>query len=89
LVQETLPLYYETDKFRAVHACWDQNNIEYLRKTLINDRLTDELIHQSVKIGTKLNETIDQTLKGKEMKIPEGLSFIDKDGTQRTEIRTK
>ena len=28
-------------------------------------------------------------LKGKEMKMPEGLYFTDKDGTRRTEIRTK
>ena len=67
----------------------DNNNIEYLRKTLVNDRLTDELIYQSVKKGTELNEAIDQTLKGKEMKMPEGLFFTDKDGKIRTEIRIK
>jgi hypothetical protein len=86
---KTLPLYYETDTFRAVHACWDNKNIEYLKKTLANDRLTDELIYQSVKKGTELNEAIDQTLKGKELKMPEGLFFTDKDGTRRTEIRIK
>jgi hypothetical protein len=51
--------------------------------------LTDELIYQSVKQGTTLNEAIDQTLKGKEMKMPEGLFFTDKDGADRTEIRIK
>lgn len=86
---KTLPLYYETDQFKAVHACWDNKKIEYLRKTLVNDRLTDELIYQSVKKGTELNEAIDQTLKGKEMKMPEALFFTDKDGTKRTEIRIK
>lgn len=87
---KTLPLYYETDQFKAVHACWDNNNINYLRNTLTNDRLTDELIYQSVQKGTKLNEAIEETLKGgKEIKMPEGLSFTDKDGTKRTEIRIK
>ncbi len=86
---KTLPLYYETDTFRAVHACWDNKNIEYLKKTLVNDRLTDDLIYQSVLKGTELNEAIDQTLKGKEMKMPEGLSFADKDKTIRTEVRIK
>lgn len=85
---KTLPLYYEIETFRAVHACWDQNNIDFLKKTLVNDRLTDDLIIQSVKLGTKLNEAIDQTLKGKEIKMPEGC-FKDKDGTERTEIRIK
>jgi hypothetical protein len=86
---KTLPLYYETDTFRAVHACWDNKNIEFLRQTLVNDRLTDDLIYQSVKEGTALNEAIDQTLKGKELKMPNGLHFTDKDGTIRTEIRIK
>ena len=86
---KTLPLYCETDKFKAVHACWDNNNVDFLRKTLVNDRLTDDLIYQSVKKGTALNEAIDQTLKGKEMKMPEGLYFTDRDGTRRTEIRIK
>ena len=86
---KTLPLYYETDNYKAVHACWDNNNIEFLRKTLVNDRLTDALIHESVKKGTELNEAIDQTLKGKEMQMPKGLYFKDKDGNIRTEIRIK
>jgi len=86
---KTLPLYYETVSFRAVHACWDNNNINYLRQTLVNDRLTDELIYQSVIKGTPLNEAMDQTLKGKELKMPEGHRFLDKDGTERTEIRIK
>ena len=84
-----MPLYYETETFRAVHACWDNKNIQYLKNILVNDKLTDELIYQSVKKGSALNEAIDQTLKGKEMKMPAGLFFTDKDGTERTEIRIK
>jgi len=86
---KTLPLYYETETFRAVHACWDHKNIQYLKNTLVHDRLTDELIYQSVKKGSILNEAIDQTLKGKEMKMPGEESFTDKDGTNRTDIRIK
>lgn len=86
---KTLPLYYEADNFRAVHACWDNNNIEFLRKKLLNDRLTDDLIYQSVEKGSELNVAIDQTLKGKEIRMPEGLFFTDKDGTIRTDIRIK
>ncbi len=86
---KTLPLYFESDNFKAVHACWDNYNINFLRKTLVNDRLTVELIYQSVRKGTELNEVLEQTLKGKEMKMPEGLFFTDKDGTERREIRIK
>jgi hypothetical protein len=86
---KTLPLYFETDTFKAVHACWDNSTIEYLKKTLVNDRLTDGLIYKSVKKGTELNEAIEQTLKGKEMTMPNGLYFYDKDGNKRTEMRIK
>ena len=86
---KTLPLFYETDKFRAVHACWDNKQIAYLRQTLSNDRLTDDLIYQSAKIGTPFNIATDETLKGKEIKMPEDRSFKDKDGTERTDIRIK
>ena len=75
--------------FRAVHACWDNCSIEYLKEKLVNDRLTDELIYQSVQKGTRLNEAIDQTLKGKEISLPQGLFFNDKDATKRTAIRIK
>lgn len=86
---KTLPLYYETDDFRAVHACWSNRHITLLRHILVNDRLTDHLLIESVKKGTELHEAIEETLKGKEIKMPEGLSFTDKDGTRRSEIRIK
>jgi len=86
---KTLPLYYETEQYRAVHACWDNKSIAYLQQALVKGKLNDELIYESVKKGTKLNEAVDVTLKGKEMKLAEGLLFTDKDGTGRTEIRIK
>lgn len=36
-----LPLFYETEQFRAVHACWDENTIDFLKTKLIDNRLTD------------------------------------------------
>lgn len=86
---KTLPLFYETENFRAVHACWENKYINYLRSELQGDRLTDDLIYQSVIKGTQLNIAIDVTLKGKEMALPENVFFADKDGTVRNETRIK
>ena len=86
---KTLPLFFETDQFRAVHACWDHENVSYLKSALPGNRLTDELIFQSVKKENPLHNAIEETLKGKEIQMPDGLSFHDKDGTKRTEIRIK
>ena len=86
---KTLPLYFETENFRAVHACWDNKSIDYLKQNLVKGKLTDELIHQSVNKEITLHKAIDITLKGKEMKLPDGLHFKDKDGNNRTEMRIK
>jgi len=86
---KTLPLYYETDSFRAVHACWDSDEIAFLQSELKNDRLNEYTLHQSVIKGSDLYRSIDETLKGKEIQMPEGLSFFDKDATKRNEIRIK
>lgn len=86
---KTLPLYFENEYIRAVHASWDEQNISFLRKKLVDDRLNDELLRESVKKGTELNEAIDQTLKGKEIYLPAGISFTDKDRNIRKQLRIK
>jgi len=86
---KTLPLYLETDGFRAVHACWDSNHIQYLKNHLVDGRLTDDLIYKSVCMGTPLYRAVNNALKGREIQIPNGLTFTDKDGTKRTQIRIK
>lgn len=85
----TLPLYYETDRFRAVHACWDPQHIAYLRSRLVNDRLTEELLLEASVRGCTLHTSIEETLKGKEIMLPEGSDFQDKDGHTRQELRIK
>lgn len=84
---KTLPLFYETESFRAVHACWDYKSIDYLKKNLNNDRLTDDLIRQSVVEGTELYDAIENTLKGKEIPLPNGVRFLDADKNPRSKMR--
>lgn len=86
---KTLPLFYETPSFRAVHACWDPKHIALLLSELIDGRLTEELLRRSTEEGTRLYGAIDETLKGKELRMPKGESFKDKDGNERHHIRYK
>lgn len=86
---KTLPLFFETPQFRAVHACWNQPEIDYLTSKLEDGCLNDYLIYQSVEEGTALNQAVEITLKGKEIAMPDGMFFLDKDGTKRTDIRIK
>lgn len=87
---KTLPVFYETSDFRAVHACWDQENIELLKSRLHNQNLlTEELFYESVLHKSDFHFAIEETLKGKEITLPNGASFKDKDGTKRHETRMK
>ena len=86
---KTLPLFHETEQFRAVHACWDQKNISYLKNLLPDNKLTDDLIFQAVNKENPLYDAVEETLKGKEIQMPDGLFFNDKDGNERKEIRIK
>lgn len=46
---KTLSLFYETENFRAFHACWDDKIINFLKTKFVNNRLNDELIYESWK----------------------------------------
>jgi len=85
----TLPLYHETEKFRAVHACWDHKRIEFLRNNLIDNKLTSELVYESAVSESEMYFAIEDTLKGKELTIPDNIIYKDKNGFQRKEIRIK
>jgi|SRR5574344_267890 hypothetical protein len=86
---KTLPLFFETDTFRAVHATWDATFIHYLKHRLKDNKLNDELLHESAKKGNKLYLAVDNILKGRSIPLPDGLTFTDKEGTVRKEIRIK
>ncbi len=86
---KTLPLFFEDENFRAVHACWDHAHINYLRSLLVNNCLTDHLIANSADKENKIYHSVEITLKGKELLLPLGERFNDKDGNSRANIRIK
>ncbi len=84
---KTLPIYIEKDNFRTVHACWDEQHIEWLKKNY--NGLTDDFLHQSTIKGTCAYLVIEDLLKGKEYELQEGHFFFDKDGNKRDKCRLK
>jgi hypothetical protein len=86
---KTLPLFYESRGFRAVHACWDVANISFLQERLNHGKLDDTLIYESFQDENELNFAIDETLKGKEIAVPSGSQFKDKQGISRDMMRIK
>ena len=82
---KTLPLWLDLDGLRVIHACWDFDLINRIDKPI----LTEDLLQQSSITGTWQNDAIETILKGKEIPLPEGYIFNDKDGNPRTHIRIK
>lgn len=86
---KTLPLFFESDKFKAVHACWDKQSIHYLKAHTREGVLAEDSYVKSADKKTELFRAVEISCKGKETVLPEGITFTDKDGNQRHEIRTK
>jgi len=86
---KTLPLYIETDEYRACHACFDSQSIKYLNRQTNNGILTLDQFVKSAKSTTSIHKAVEITCKGLEVSLPSGSSFLDKDGTERHDIRVK
>ena len=85
-----LPVWIERPEFRVIHACWSPRHVSAIRPHLRDGfRLTREMVDQASRKGSEMHEAIETLLKGEEISLPDGLSFFDKDGHERREIRTK
>jgi len=83
---KSLPLFLELPGLRVVHACWDDSQIKVLNG---QNRLTDELLFKSAMRETKEFHALDVLLKGKEILLPQGCFFDDKEGFTRPKIRVR
>ncbi len=87
---KTLPLWLDLGSLRVVHACWDEREMK--RITTMNGDLPllkDDLLYAANDRRTLLYKAVDTLLKGKEIPLPNGESFEDKDGNVRYRIRIK
>lgn len=82
-----LPLFLEVDGIRVVHACWDDAHIAWLKNW--EGPLTKDMLLRAHDKTDEAYKVFDETLKGKEIRLPDGHFFEDKDGNKRTECRTR
>ena len=88
-----LPIFLEIDdEFRVVHACWDQDLVDYLKPKYTHgkDIFSDDFLRVATNdISSEEYRAIEELLKGKEYELSNGLSFKDKDGNERKHCRVK
>jgi hypothetical protein len=87
----SLPMWLDLPGLRVVHACWDDAHIQYLSDhySSINRFLDDDLLVRASRSECDEFEAIETLLKGKEIEMPNGQTFSDKDGDPRHHIRMK
>lgn len=78
-----LPIYLDLGDFRVIHACWNDEYIEYVKTCTVDNRLTPELLVEASTEGTLLNDAITCLLKGVELKLP----YKNKHGKDRDSMR--
>jgi Calcineurin-like phosphoesterase len=87
---KTLPLWLDLPGLRVVHACWHQDSMDVLRPLLGRDQtLTDEAVLLGSRKGHSVYEAIEVVCKGPEVPLPPGISFEDKGGKVRHEVRVR
>jgi Calcineurin-like phosphoesterase len=87
----TLPLWLDRPGIRVVHACWDDSLIRFLKTNyqMADGYLGIDLLEKGSRVGSDEFEAIETLLKGKEVEMPNGQTFPDKDGNPRHHIRMR
>jgi len=86
----TLPLWLDLGGLRIVHACWDTRLIARLAASQNGSNLLGEdLLFRASRRGQWQFEALETLLKGKEIPLPDGAGFRDKDGITRHNIRVR
>lgn len=86
----TLPLWLDLPGVRVVHACWHAGFMNELRPSLNSHNcLSREMMARASDRDSMAFRTVEGLIKGLEIRLPEGHSYLDKDGHKRTKTRTR
>lgn len=82
-----LPLYLELPELRVVHACWHAGSIAVIDAQLSGAPLDEDRLLAVSRRESPLRDAVDKVLKGLEVRLPNGVRLIDKDGHSRKKSR--
>ena len=84
-----LPLWYDTEQVKAVHACWHDASIAQVNALIGKCGFTEELLREAADTSTELYASIEILLKGRELPLPAGVIIVDAEGHPRDKVRIK
>lgn len=83
-----LPLFLDLGPLRCVHACWHPHSLGVIERAYTREGgLTPWFLQQATGNGTPLFHAVETVLKGIEVRLPDGWSYLDKDGHPRRRVR--
>jgi hypothetical protein len=82
----SLPMSLDLPGLRAAHATWHPKYIEVLKKETLTDVA---FLQASADPETPEFTAVECVLKGLEVALPDGCSFMDKDGAERRNVRVR
>lgn len=85
----TLPMFLDFGEIRVIHACWDDANIQLLKSTITEPKLTKTLLREIALNGTKFSESFWQSCKGIDFQLPKNLLVFDDEGRPHRSFRMK
>ena len=87
---KTLPVYLDLDGFAAVHACWDEDQIKNLQPMLDeNNCLIEDAYWEYANEDSQSYKAIECLMKGPEVDLPNGVTYLAADGSTRSVARIK
>lgn len=82
-----LPLFIETEFFRVVHACWDNDHIESYLARHKRPQIDEDIMHEP--LNSESRQTIEILTRGANMTLPGGEEMLSRDGYSRASFRSK
>ena len=79
----TLPLWLDLDGLRVVHACWDPDAM----RGLGTPHVDEGVMVAATSRDQPAYDWVEHLCKGPEVQLPDGQSFQDKDGQERSRAR--
>jgi hypothetical protein len=84
-----IPLFIEKDRFRVVHACWDNDAITRFKVLAPSHCVDVNMLHDSITSDSFVGGVIDKLTRGTALELPNGETILGKDGLARNMFRTK
>jgi hypothetical protein len=86
----TLPVFLDPGPLRVVHACWDSADLLTIQQSAAEcGYMTTDFLRKATTVNEQLFRSIERVLKGPEIRLPDGVSITDKEGSQRRFARIR